>query len=89
MRHKLIKIVSLIPKLGEKMSIMKTFLQELTTAVSRQSFQDEVTVQQIMLMEDYKRLIENCRKLRVSEEDILVAVVVGKRKSDAKRRKAA
>jgi hypothetical protein len=68
---------------------MKSQLHDLTLAVSRQVFQDGVTVQQIMGLEDFKRLVKNCKVLKIEEVDILVAIAKGKRMSDAKKKKAA
>jgi hypothetical protein len=44
---------------------------------------------QIVELEQFEEIIANCRKLRIEEVDILVAIAKGKRKSDELHRKAA
>jgi len=68
---------------------MKSYLHELFSAVSNSKFPDGITVRQIMGLDQFKTLIDNCITLRIPEVDILVSIARGKEKSDAKKKKAA
>lgn len=69
-----------LPTGGKTMSILKAQLTNLTQVVASIRVIGGVTVQEIMLLDPISQHVANCRKLHIHEEDILVAVAIGKEK---------